>query len=380
MQTNRVSERQHLLDLGIPDDQQDALLHYNQPWFAGALSHPLPNLPLPPCACTTTWEGYAEEATDSSWQEVLRERFPAFRFAIVSGMSQQPDYQQACRKGSEASGEPHTFSKANFLQFEVCHPPSGSIPVLTVEHRGDFEDLLRILLHQNETVPIPATMGAVLISGLPNPDRIAGLKQNYFDSHPGARLGSWLREWEQIRVADRDAWQDRLVIVSTGPYSALPAAAIGLSQEAWQAASRIIRIHHECAHAFCKGLLGHMGNNLLDECIADFMGLRAAFGHFSASLFLQGMGVQTEGSLSPTGRMKNYLQQPELPATAWENQGRLLAKAAAAIEAWDRSLPPFDPNTPAHEAQWILHLARFSLIDLSRGLLQSTRITDHPIP
>jgi hypothetical protein len=362
-----LSDLAFLDALGVPVVHREAFLHYNQPWFLKGLARALPPLPLPAPASTAVWEQYASEARRSSWQEVLREKLPAFRFPVREGMSLDPDYRLALKKGDGASKDAHAFSSPDFLKFEIAHPPSGSVPVLTVAARHDFENLLRILLHRNEPVTIPPGMGAVLINGLTNHDRIDTLRRSFFASNPGARQGTWLREWERLREHHRDGYQDRLIVVSRGPYSALPAAISGMDDATWNECSRVIRIHHECAHAFCRAVLDHMGNNLLDECIADFIGMRAALGHFSCKLFLDAMGVSATGEMRSSGRMRNYLAEPVLPEPLHGHQARLLARAADTLASWDATLESFDPENPEYEARLILSLAACSLISLAAG-------------
>jgi hypothetical protein len=246
-----------------------------------------------------------------------------------------------------------------------------------VPNRHDFESVLRVLLHRNEPVAIPASMGAAWISGLPNRDRIERLKAAYFSSHPDARPGSWRREWEQLRAGRKAEYQDRLLLLSVGPYSAVSAEQAGVCDTEWLQYSRTIRIHHECTHAFCKRIFGRMHINLLDELMADFIGLRAALKRFDAGLFLQGMGVSLDGEWEHRGRMRNYLSQPELPEALWQSQARVLCSAALTLERWQgQASDPIPINDP--DAHAILSIAHTSLLELAIGIFPRSPYAEPP--
>ena len=66
-------------------------------------------------------------------------------------------------------------------------------------------------------------------------------------------------------AADKPRYQDRFVILSRGPYSAVPAADTGLSEAEWLERSLVIRREHELTHYFTYRLFGSMRNHLLDE-------------------------------------------------------------------------------------------------------------------
>lgn len=76
--------------------------------------------------------------------------------------------------------------------------------------------------------------------------------------------------------------QIRFIILSDGFYSAVQASELGLSSEEWKEASLIIRREHEYAHYFTRRVFSSMRNNMLDELIADYMGITQAMGTYRA--------------------------------------------------------------------------------------------------
>ena len=350
----------------VPESHWQGLIDYNQPWFRNHIPTPLPEFPLPAHPCVESWRDYAHQAHQTSWTEVLQRLYPGFRFPIQADISNSIAYRNASRDDSYDCASALQLNAPDPIQFEAVQTAAGLLPALTVSDRQDFENMLRVLLHRNEPVPIPPSMGAALISGLPNRDRIERLRNTYFEDNPTARPGSWRREWETIRKQHKPQYQDRLLLLSVGPYSGIPAESAGFSSNQWLDISRIIRIHHEGAHAFCKQVFGVMHSNLLDELIADFAGLSTALGQFSSKVFLMGMGISPQGEMLAEGRMRNYLNQPELSKTLWPSQAKILCSAAQNLESWQKQ-PDVSIRLAKNDATALLSLAHTSLLELATG-------------
>jgi len=84
----------------------------------------------------------------------------------------------------------------------------------------------------------------------------------------------------------KELYQDRFIILSSGPYSGVAAAEMGVPEDEWRRISLTIRLEHECAHYLTRQILGSMRNSLLDELIADFAGIVAATDRYRADWFL----------------------------------------------------------------------------------------------
>lgn len=123
-----------------------------------------------------------------------------------------------------------------------------------------------------------------MVSGLNNWDRIESLKKEWQKKNPADFTGLlWAAEWQRI-IKKKELYQDRFIILSSIPYSGISAARMELSEAEWLRLSLIIRQEHECTHYFTKRVLGSMQNRLMDELMADYMGIRAALGYFSSRL------------------------------------------------------------------------------------------------
>lgn len=92
----------------------------------------------------------------------------------------------------------------------------------------------------------------------------------------------------------------KLLVLSKKFYSNTPAERVNLSREDWRNKSMILRLEHETVHYYTKRYYGSATNNIHDELIADFFGMRKALGHYDAGLFMYFMGIDGthEGRLS----------------------------------------------------------------------------------
>jgi hypothetical protein len=204
--------------------------------------------------------------------------------------------------------------------------------VIVAGARADFERLVQALTRRNEPEPIPASMGACIVGGYNNWDRVARLRAE----HRGPT--SWDDHFRREVVPRKELYQDRFILLSSGPYSATRAESLGLDAEAWGAASLTIRLEHECAHYFTRRVFGSMRNSLLDELIADYAGIVAAAGRYRADWFLRFMGLEHGQRYRDGGRLENYRGTPPLSARAFVVLQSLVRAAAANIERFDRAL------------------------------------------
>ncbi len=132
-------------------------------------------------------------------------------------------------------------------RLEMFASAAGTIPILYPASEADFEALLREIVYKGKVMPDTRNMGAQFVFGK----------------------------------------TVRFIVLSSKPYSGIPASFFRLDDEEWREKSMVIRKHHECAHYYTKRFLGSSRNNLHDELIADFCGLYAAFGEYRAEWFMR---------------------------------------------------------------------------------------------
>ena len=177
-------------------------------------------------------------------------------------------------------------------------------------------------------------MGACTIGGFTNWDRIRTLRQRWEATQPFGAAAGWAAEFQRL-LPHKELYQDRFILLSDGPYSNVCAADIGLTDNAWQQASLTIRLEHECAHYFIRRALASMRSNMLDELIADYMGIVAAVGHFRADWFLHFIGLEAFPSYREGGRLQNYRGTPPLSDGAFVVLQALMKAAAEHVERFD---------------------------------------------
>jgi hypothetical protein len=207
-------------------------------------------------------------------------------------------------------------------------------------------------------------MGACLVKGLNNWDRVWTYRREWAAGRqePPSEP-EWKQEFKQL-LARRELYQDRLVILSDGPYSGVDAGDLGLGTAQWKADSLAIRREHELAHYFVYRVFGSLRQNVQDELIADFVGLVRAYGRYRPEMALRFLGLERFPRTRADGRIENYRGDPALsdPAMAVV---RCLAHRAAANLGRLSDREGDELKAPSRLARITLTLAGLSLDQLA---------------
>jgi hypothetical protein len=334
---------------GAGASEIDELLDYNQNVFDRSsfkfpIQFPLisePHLPV--------WGEYASKASAIGAFKTLQSVLVQLNFPIQQGISQSFAYRAATLRGiatedfSEATGL--ILKHPDKLQLQIYLSLAGAIPVIFTSDREDFVSLVRALTKRNEPVPIPDSMGACMVAGYNNWDRIDRYRRQWQKHSINKTESAWKEEWKRL-IKNKELYQDKFIIVSGGFYSGVSAEELGLSESQWLSLSQTIRLEHECTHYFTRRLFGSMRNNLLDELIADYRGIVAALGYYRADWFLHFLGLESYPHYREGGRMQNYRGQPPLGDRAFTILQKLVKAAAENLERFDRALSssPSDRN------------------------------------
>jgi hypothetical protein len=357
-----------LTTFGAAAGEVAELLAYNENLFASEAIFAAPRLPLADEPFVVFWESCVLEAADRGSFAVLRDRLPQLRFPIAAGISQTAPYLAATRQGLAPDLPPGdqglTLSVPEQLQIVLHQSPAGRIPLLVAGCRQDFVLLVQALSRRNEPWPVPEAMGAQMISGYVNWARLHELRRAWETTPAALRAtASWAEEMERLRP-QKDLYQDRLILLSDGPYSAVAAEQLGMDGGRWRQLSLAIRREHEGAHYFTRRLFGVMRNNLLDELIADFVGIGSAVGRFRPDWLLRFLGLEDFPRYRPAGRLQVYRGTPPLSDGAFAVLQALVHAAAANLARFDDDRrPPL--ATPRDRALVIAALAALRLEDLA---------------
>jgi hypothetical protein len=332
---NDNQERLKILQsIGATSSEQVELLTYNQNLFDHnrnqVISFPLPDEPH-----MVFWEKYHEEAKTRGVWPVLQEKLVQLQFPIQPGISHTESYQSAIRRGlppSNATSEKgFCLQQPEALQLIIYPTSAGKIPLLYTGNRPDFIRLVQALAMRNEPASIPDSMGAQIVSGYNNWDRIFEYRQKWQQTNP---VADWDIEFKRI-IPQKELYQDTFIILSNNEYSGVPAPDLGLDEISWRKMSLVVRREHECTHYLTRRLFGTMRNNMLDELIADYAGIVATCGHYRADYFLRFLGLTDYPHSNIKGRIENYRGDPPLSNGALEVLKQLVIAAAHNIERFE---------------------------------------------
>ena len=328
--------KQVLTTLGAENSTLEELLQYNDhPFSSHTLKFPL-SFPLPSEAHISTWETYLKEASRGKVFDVLQNKLVQLNFPIRKGISQSEAYRAVTRRGispetvTEATGL--ILEEPEKIQLIIYNSLAGKIPVIIVDNRHDFVSMVRALTRKNEPVTIPSSMGACMIAGYNNWDRIRRIREAWEAESPFNRGEShWQKKFKEI-IPYKELYQDRFMLLSTGYYSAVSPSEFGLTKEKWKKISLIIRLEHECTHYLTRRLFSAMQNNVYDELLADFMGIVSAIGEYRADWFLRFMGLEEYPHYRSGGRLENYKGTPPLSDETFNILQSLVINAAKNLE------------------------------------------------
>jgi len=356
-----------LSELGASEQEQEELLGYNRNFFRKEPANLPTSFPLPSEPHVEVWKGYLEDSKGMELFRVLQSKIVQLQFPIKEGICRSDVYLAATRRGvwpeERRADEKLILENPGELKLVVHQTPAGEIPVLIPGTRGDFVRLVQSLAERNEPVPVPDSMGACMVAGFNNWDRIRAYRKEWEARQEGHTDTAWKEEFRNL-IPRKELYQDRFMLLSDNPYSNVPAEKLGLDEEEWKRLSLLIRLEHESAHYFTKRVFQSMHNLFHDELIADFMGIRSAKGSYRADWFLNFMGLEQPTGYREGGRLQNYRGNPPLSDGAFGVLCDLARSATANLERFDAKcggkMNGFEGKGAA-----IMALARFTTEELA---------------
>lgn len=318
---------------GATDANIAEILAYNEGRFPQALLSQSA-FPFQDEMFVEAWQEYLSVAEKSGVFNVLQQRLPQLNFPIKAGISRSEDYINATRRGKPVQSSLSLALEAPDDLALLIHPTAvGSIPVLIASCRADFVTLVRALSGRNEPIDVPDSMGASTVVGFNNWDRIHQFRARWQQENLGKSWNQYFPEF----IKNRELYEDRFIILSGGSYSDVNGEQFGFDREEWLGISFKIRLEHECAHYFMLRALGSIKNNLFDEVIADYAGIKLANQkHYKADWFLTFMGLEGYPVYRHGGRLQNYTSELSEPAV--EVLHSLVATASERIEQFSEGL------------------------------------------
>ncbi len=306
----------------------DELKGYFQNKFSAKETHkPAVSIDEPYIA---SWEEYVSKVSEGEAFQLLRRCYPQLNFPIGDGINKTQGYIDAVLKGKPvATGGKAllALNKPEAIKIKLHTSIAGNVPVLFVADDEDFVKLVQCLLHKNNPAPVPQSMGALLANGVNNWDRIHTLKDKWLLNNPAE---TWNQKFLTNILPNPGLYKDKLIMLSTKPYSNVPAARLGLTEAEWASYSLSIRLEHECTHLYTLNRYGCASNNLHDELIADYIGISKTIGAYYKEWMLAFMGLEEYPAYRKGARLENYLGDANLIA---EQFGQLITVIKNAIES-----------------------------------------------
>jgi hypothetical protein len=246
--------------------------------------------------------GSLDGEQEKSYREYIANRFAdreeitehnldfLIRWRTIVAYAQENSAAEAVNRYVSAK-RPCEFAHPGLIRMELYHSFAGEIPIIYCPDKDDFELLVTNTVYKGIRPENLSQTGASFAYGKAT----------------------------------------RFIMLSSKPYSNIPAAEMGLSEQEWAEKSMIIRREHECTHYFTKQAYGISENRLHDEIMADFFGIYEAFGYYKAEYFLRFMGIVG----SSGGRIRFYTEG--LPEKVCRAVAETAESAAAFLEKWSES-------------------------------------------
>lgn len=287
--------------------------------------------------CIEFWKNYLE-VNDLNPFQILKKFYPQLNFPIQKDINKTEDYINAVLKGKDCYGtlqDELQLNNAKEITINVHESIAGGIPVVSVPDNKDFATIVQCFLHKNNPIEIPESMGAFLASGMNNWARIHVLKKHWTEANP---LGNWNEEFSKNILPNPDLYKDKIIVLSTKPYSNVSANRLGLRDDEWKTYSYLIRLEHECTHLYTLKTYGYASNNLHDELIADYIGIAKAAGRYHKEWMLLFMGLEDYPKYRKGARLENYLENIQLSDEKFHKLIYIIKNAIETIAWFDNEL------------------------------------------
>jgi hypothetical protein len=336
-QSSPLKQQQHLINI----DLSEQLKNYLSNNFKSKKTIP----PFESEIGIKYWEDLAGKITaDKIVFNELKKCYPQLNFPIEPGIEKKEEYKDLVLRGKTANVNLPFGLKLNDyknITLRISETIGGKIPILTVPNKEDFIIIIQCLLYKNNPKHVPQSMGAVLINGLDNRQKIAILKSDWLGTNIAE---NWTKEFYMNILPNYSLYKDRLIIISTKPYSNVSAKQLGLNESLWLSYSISIREEHECTHLYTLKKYGIASNNLHDELIADYIGIVKTIGKYNKSWMLMFMGLENYPKYRQGARLENYMSDDKLSKEDFKQLVTIIKMAIENISIFDESQGKLQSN------------------------------------
>ena len=176
-----------------------------------------------------SWKGYCKESIEHGAFQVLKKCYPQLNFPVTEGINKSQPYIDAVLKGRVgyiAIENNLEFNNSEGIEISIFDSIAGKIPVVKIPDSQDFIQIIQCLLHKNNPTSVPLSMGACLVNGINNWDRLHTLQHNWVADNP---TGNWNEEFSKNVLSNPTLFKDKIIILSTKSYSNVSNNILGLS-------------------------------------------------------------------------------------------------------------------------------------------------------
>jgi hypothetical protein len=269
---------------------------------------------------------------------LLKECYSQLNFLIEKESDKIERYTDVVLRGKTNGVKLKDYLKledSKNIRFEVHESIAGKIPVLIIPHKEDFAKIVQSLVYKNNPVTIPSSMGAVLLNGLNNSKRLNMIKKNWLQNNPS---GDWNTEFLDNVMPNKSLYKDKMIILSTKPYSNVKASQLGLTEDLWNSYSVSIRKEHEFTHLYTLKKFGQATDNLHDELIADYIGIIKTTWNYNKMWMLTFMGLENYPHYREGARLENYLKDSRLSSDDFRQLIKIVKNAIENIAVFDKCI------------------------------------------
>ena len=284
------------------------------------------------------WEGYCTKAEKEGAFEVLKKCYPQLNFPIEKGIDKTQDYADAVLKGkADCINSENNLGLNNpkGIEISIYESIAGKVPVLKIPDNQDFTKIIQCFIYKNNPTLVPLSMGALLANGINNWDRLHTLKNDWLANNP---MGNWNQEFSKNVLPNPNSFKDKIVILSTKPYSNVTARSLGVSEIDLKSYSYTIRLEHECTHLYTLKKYDSASNNLHDELIADYIGICKTIGNYDKGWMLTFLGLEDYPKYRKGARLENYLGNDNISFENFERLTEIIKNAIENIAIFDAEL------------------------------------------
>lgn len=322
-----------LTKVGAEKADIDLLLDYNSDIFDYSNLHDEITFPLEDENFIKTWRKYEDDAANQGVFPVIRKAVPHLNFPIDDKLADTTEYKDAVLYANISPGRQASvgigLKAPEKLQLAIIPTDAGSLPMVYIPEREDFEAVIKALNFSNTNIEIVPKITSYLVRDFRNSDRISILRDRYNKKKALMNLNTtWRDEYAKI-LLNKELYLDTFIAVYGGNASAIPAEDVGLSEDEWKAKSIVIGREKEAMRYYMKRIFQVEKPHPYVELIAYFAAIDTAFSSFQADKLLKLM-LPGPDSQAPVCGMA--VQEKKFTPETCEILKKLIEKAAHNLE------------------------------------------------